>query len=336
MDISPLITRVLAHYAINSRPESIESLGAAGGFSGAEFWRLKTADCQQLCLRRWPPEHPTPERLQFIHAVLRHAARNLVDFQLPVPLSTRDGHSFVSLDSSFWELTPWLAGAADFHANSSRNRLQAALRALAQFHVAASDYSHAGPAFSPSPAVFERLQMIRELLDSGWQRMLAKIRSPDWPEFEQRARRLTALFPQLAPAVARELESFAGFRVPLQPCLRDIWHDHVLFTGDEVSGLVDFGAMRIDSVAGDIARLLGSLIGDDTAHWQLGLAAYVAIRPLSEDELRLVSAFDHSSVLLSGMNWLTWICVEKRVFTDRPRVLARLDENLARLEHRIV
>ncbi len=59
--------------------------------------------------------------------------------------------------------------------------------------------------------------------------------------------------------------SAVALKVPIQPCIGDIWHDHILFLGDGVSGLVDFGGMRADTVAGDIARLLGSLVADDPA-----------------------------------------------------------------------
>ena len=60
----------------------------------------------------------------------------------------------------------------------------------------------------------------------------------------------------------------------LQPCIRDVWHDHILFLGDSVSGIVDYGAMAVDTVAGDIARLLGSLVGNHVADWEEGIDAY--------------------------------------------------------------
>ena len=71
-----------------------------------------------------------------------------------------------------------------------------------------------------------------------------------------------------------------GASCPLQPCLRDARPEHFLFEGDRVSGLVNFGAMGVDCVAGDLARLIGEwLDGDPTARAE-ALAAYERIRPL--------------------------------------------------------
>ncbi len=90
--------------------------------------------------------------------------------------------------------------------------------------------------------------------------------------------------------------------------------------------------MRIENIAADLARLAGSLAGDDPYGWQAALAAYHTVRPLSEGEQRLIVAFDRSSVLLSGLQWLAWIYLEGRAF-DRPAAVeSRLDAILGRLE----
>ena len=60
----------------------------------------------------------------------------------------------------------------------------------------------------------------------------------------------------------------------MQPCLCDPWHDHVLFTGDQVSGVIDYGSVKEDHIAVDLARLLGSLVEDDENAWSIGLKAY--------------------------------------------------------------
>jgi len=88
----------------------------------------------------------------------------------------------------------------------------------------------------------------------------------------------------------------------------------VLFSGDDVTGLIDPNASRSECVAADLARLLGSLIGDDRSAWDAGLASYQAARPLTLNELALVELYDQSAVLLSGMTWLDWHCLQGREF----------------------
>jgi hypothetical protein len=48
-------------------------------------------------------------------------------------------------------------------------------------------------------------------------------------------------------------------------------------------------------------------------------------------ELALVELFDQSAVLLGGMTWLDWHCLQGRIFDDREKVLARLQTILGRL-----
>ena len=101
--------------------------------------------------------------------------------------------------------------------------------------------------------------------------------------FGQNLNRWLAAFfdavPGLLPRAIGQLAPLSNIALPVQPCIRDIWHDHVLFTGDEVTGIIDFGAMDIDTPATDVARLLGSLVGDDEAGWRTASSAYSADSP---------------------------------------------------------
>ena len=108
----PQIDEILRLYSFDAGSLQIQPLGSAGGMSGAQFWRV-VAPCGALVLRRWPTEHPTPERLRFIHAVLDHAVQNGITF-VPQPLRTRAGESFVSHAGQLWELTPWMPGTAAY------------------------------------------------------------------------------------------------------------------------------------------------------------------------------------------------------------------------------
>lgn len=324
------IRQVLNHYSALGSSRQVEPLGSAGGFSGARFWQVR-ASGQIYCLRRWPQEHPDEERLLFVHSVLRHVA-GLGFEKLPVPLPTSQGKSFIETDGYLWEMAPWLPGEADYHQRPSRRKLQECMAALAEFHAATASHPAATNELHPSPAIAARRDQLGRLLAGEIDQLDQQIMSRDWPELAERARRLLPLVRRTGPAVLHNLHQLAPLTVVAQPCIRDIWHDHVLFVGDEVSGIVDFGAMKVETVAGDIARLLGSLIGDDPDAWQLGLESYQQIRPLSADELQLIPAFDQSTVLLSGISWLRWIYVQQRRFEHRATIIARLDALISRLE----
>jgi Ser/Thr protein kinase RdoA (MazF antagonist) len=340
------VSYVLSRYLVEWKEAGIERLGAAGGMSGAQFWRI-SASQGPLILRRWPRGHPTPERLEFIHDVLRHASQGGVAF-LPLPIHTADGRTFVSCAGHLWELARWLPGAADYSLAPRPAKLRAALVALAQFHLATADWGGGvwnaelavaprtgQPALGPAPAVTDRLARLRELHATGIAALARAIAEGAWPELDQLARPLVEVLPHAAPLATGLLAPLAGVPFALQPCVRDVWHDHVLFVGDEVTGLIDFGAMRFDTPATDVARLLGSLVSDDADGWRRGLEAYAAARPLSPDESRAVAALDVGTTVLAGCNWLRWIYIEKRQFERREQIVQRVDGLLQRLRRLI-
>jgi homoserine kinase type II len=225
-----------------------------------------------------------------------------------------------------------MPGEADYHRAPNRDKLTAAMQTLASFHLAASCDQRRCRLANGSPGIARRLDLLVRLIQGGCQVIAGSIAPAPWPELEVRARGILRLFHQVASPVLTQIKDARNVRVHAQPVIRDIWHDHVLFTGDEVSGLIDFGAMQNDCVSTDIARLLGSLVGDDADGWKFGLDAYRRERSLTTDEESLVRVFDASTVLLSGMNWLQWIYVEKRHFDQRATILARLDVTIGRLK----
>lgn len=323
------IERILRLYPDECRPRHIELLAAPLSFSGAGLWRI-ASDRGPLCLRRWPAGHPSQQRLEFIQAVLWHVDQEGFH-QVALPLETQHHHGYVWHEGHLWELLPWLPGAANYRAQPSPSKLEAAMVALARFHQAAATFPL--PETNPvaSPGIGERLTRVRELLGGGAAELASAIETGGWPEMAVRARRLLSLFAAAAPKLLATIESAARARVSLQPCIRDVWHAHILFEGERVSGIVDFGSMRPENVAADVARLLGSLAMDDRADWDRGMAAYATLRRLSADELSLVSAFDRSTVLLGGMQWLQWVFVDGRQFGDPKAVLSRVDEFVTRL-----
>jgi Ser/Thr protein kinase RdoA (MazF antagonist) len=327
-DTQHLTEFVTRQYPGCLRPTKIEPLGMAGGMSGAQFWRVHSP-AGIFVLRRWPAEHPTADRLRFIHAVLFHAAAQGIDF-LAVPVRTSADSSFVFAGERLWKLSPWLRGAADFEQNPTNEKLKAALRSLARFHDSVKGLASTENA--TAPAIARHLKRLKKVADSGISSMLRAVDATTWPELAPLAKRFCAVTPESVRKVLTLLEPMGQVSFRLQPCLRDVWHDHVLFVGDDVSGIIDYGAMDIDTPATDVARLLGSLVGDNAEGWGVGLRAYLEVRPLSSDEAWAAKALDMSGTLLAGVNWLQWIFVEGRTFDDRAQIVKRFSRIAERCE----
>jgi hypothetical protein len=93
------------------------------------------------------------------------------------------------------------------------------------------------------------------LLRSGWRPRFDQVP----PEVASWAGRAWEAIRQYSD-IPQRLAPWCHRPVPLQPCLCDSWHDHVLFESDAVTGLIDYGSAKIDHVAVDLARMLGSLM----------------------------------------------------------------------------
>jgi len=328
--LEPEVAWVLAAYGQRWRPKDIRPLGWAGGLSGSQFWRIEIPD-DPLCLRRWPAENPSKDQLALIHAVLGHAARQ--GFRaIPTVRATLDGGNYVDHAGHLWELTTWVRGQADLCRHPNHVKLAAAMTTLAEFHRAVSSFVPPCPMRGVSPGIVQRLAQLRNWLLGDAAKLGAAIDARRWPELAARGQRVLQLFRRHAAGIVARLERAARLEVPIQICIRDVWHEHVLFEGDRVTGIIDFGSLGWDNVAIDVARLLGSLTSDYGEYWGVGLAVYGRSRTLSPSELLLVQAFDRGSTLLSGLNWLDWIFRQHREFEAQQVILVRMDHILTRLE----
>lgn len=334
----------------------VEALSVAG-FSGASIWRVRR-DGQSYALRCWP-QGVEPKRLHEQHAVLRHVQQQGLNI-VPVPIPGTSGQSCVEFQGRWWQLEPWMPGIADYWKHPSIARLEAAFRALAQWHVAAATYPRRGEWMSCRqrsvvPTIQDRLVQLQRYsptvlneLEAGLCREPATYIS-DTPRFEvpsisfndasfdapwgwrELGTTLVNAFRAQRASLRRDLETMSQWQVDIQPVMRDVWHDHVLFTNQDVSGLIDYGAARTDSVVVDLARLLTSLIGHQATAHNDALNAYESIRRLSDLEHRMLPALSQANVLLSGLTWLRRRYLDRIPIADEARVLERLSRIVARL-----
>lgn len=315
---------VLARYPPGVQPvDEPESLGGAGGLSGARLWRYRSGR-GTLVLRLWPPHGPGRAHLEQVHRWL-HRAGDL-GF-IPAPIADRSGRTLLELGGEFWELAPWMPGAADGMRPPSSARVRSAFAAMAAFHQRLGGERRAGP----SPGLGHRHEAIAHLLRGGFEAFEGAIRSSS-DEAGPMALRWLDLARLVAPRLLGPLREAAGRAVPLQPCLRDARPEHFLFEGDRVTGLVDFGAMGVDCVAGDLARLIGEWLDGDLTLRVEALTAYERVRPLDVAEAALIDGFAASSALLIGEHWIRWHYLEGRNFEDPAAAAQGIARGVAHLE----
>ena len=315
-----MLRSLLVEWFDDVESAGIETHDTSSGLSGALVWRV-TFGGKTFCFKRWPREHPTVDQLSEVHGLLRHVEQT--GFQhVPAPVVTRGGESFLRRGDHFWELTPWLPGKPYHRNRPSLEKRLAAMRCLARFHLAASSYEV--PTVGAAPGLLTRREILSSLRGGGLSRLRRAIRAKPASELLSIAEEMCAEVGRAMPTVLGELEQVADVPLPLQWCLRDVKCDHLLFTGAQVTGVIDFGAAAVDSVAGDVARLVASLVGDDRQQWLTAIEAYHACRPLSPAERRAIDSFDRGRTLAATANWLRWLFVEERSFADVETVKMQL------------
>ncbi len=322
----PELNELLARYPGSLQPlGALESLGGAGGFSGAQFWRF-SATAGRVVLRAWPPGWPARSQLERIHRWLfLTAATGLT----PVPFRDSSDRSVQEFQGRLWELTPWLPGAADSARPPALPRVAAAFSGLASLHVALASEASVGV----SRGLTHRRETVTHLIAGGFDTIeTAVANQAASPGEAVAAAKWLALARSAAPAVYELLDQASQLVLDLQPCLRDARADHFLFDQDRLTGIIDFGAMDVDCVAGDIARLIGEWAGGDPAARIRAHEAYDHVRPLKPAEVPLVSVFEKSADLLIGERWLRWHYLEHRRFEDPQAVSKGLARGLKRLE----
>jgi homoserine kinase type II len=318
---------VLDHFRAGAGNPQLIPLGSYGGFSGARLWHVRciAAPC---CLRAWPQSGPTPDRLAHIHGLMTTAFRARLPF-VPCIYRTDQDTTFLEHAGQLWEVTAWMPGVADFHKDPSPARLAAACTALAQLHDV---WSKTSAESTQCPAVGRRLECLRQ-----WQGLVASGWRPSFPAagidpVRPWADRAWQPLQRHCERLPRRLTAWLSRSLPVQPCLCDIWHDHVLYDGDHVTGLVDYGSLKMDHVAVDLARLLGSLVGDNETMFATGIAAYRSVRSLDSQVEALVKVLDESGTVLGTANWLRWLYHEGRQYPDREAVARRLGALVQRME----
>jgi len=287
---------ILAAYPSAIAAGPWEFISESGGFSGARIWRSSAG-----WRLKATPSASVAQPLSEIHAWMRLAGA--LDF-VPRVAAAHAGVSVLEAGPWLWDIVSWLPGEPLLH-DPTPVRLAAAGRALALVHLAWQSWQ---PRTGTCPAIERRVLALERFVPGTSRRDL--------------------LVRRLSVQGLDQLAIWKDRTFRLQPCLCDIWTDHVLFEGDRVTGLIDFGSAKIDHPAVDLARLLGDCLGGEPLRWQPLLDAYHTIRPLAPADHALIATLEATGAVVA---LLTWIERERhRPLT--PAETARSAKVLARCE----
>ena len=307
VDLSP----ILGQWAIAISGEPFTVTRIPGGLSGAQIWRISLAG-QNFCLRRWPSQHPSPDQLRTIHQGVEHVWQSGLHI-VPVPHKTLQGDSFLLHEDHLWEISPWLAGEPLSSCNPHPIQRTAAVDALAKFHQAAKYFgSTSRNPLGPAPGLLRRREHLAALLQGHLAELTQAVQLEPPTALRETMLQLLSRVKHALPDAFVEVEKCSKAPLPLQWCLRDVHPGNLLFTGNLATGIVDFGAASFDSIAGDIARLVGGF-SCDSQERQWYLQAYADLSPLTDSERRAVPAFHAAGLISAAANWIRWLVVERNV-----------------------
>lgn len=333
------IRTLMAGFPSGWRPLAAVPLPTASGFSGSRIWRI-TCPLGEAALRRWPVETST-RRVQALHGLLATAIR-AGQGHLPAPIGRSNGETVWEARGRLWELATWRPGDPLAAGGASLDALTAAMTALAQWHGALTP-ARIGP-------------IAPELADRATVEAFLHSRPCPSPAFQRRADEWRRLRPRLDPglatmandplALARRTESIARALEPridswtrrgLQPivprvCLGDVRRAHVLFRDGMVTGIVDFEAVTLDTVARDLGRYLGEVAPDDPELRRAARQAHASLVGVDPAEDALAEILDTFGCLVASLRWFDWIFRPRPDSPDPVAGYGRWSEVVSRLE----
>jgi len=346
---------ILSSYPAEYLPAEVLLLDTVPSLSVCRHWRVNSPD-RTFPLRRIPFNCIAKEQLQFQQAVLWHAVSEGIDF-VPLPMETKRHKGFVSYGNGYWELLPWFPpqeelelyiSSAKSIAPGSSNilfRIVSAMMSLAQFHIAVSTFPIPNPSVSFSEKCGWQLSRWKYYLGGHLHKLHCVLsnalsdpqycsRFPNYARLADCGFRVieqTLLYTGTAISM---LDKGAMLPVPIQVIIGNLCGRHLRFDEDGLCGIIDFKELCVDSIAWDIAALLGSMAGSNSMLWATGLKAYQSIRPLTQGEMFLIGAFELSPFLLKALDYLSTVFIEEQLFTDRQitEIVRRIENWCQRFE----
>lgn len=286
------------------------------GLSKAIVYRIETL-AGRYAMKRWPVTMQR-DRVQEIHRFQDHLAQAEKSVT-PSLVKWSNGDTLLEADGVCWEIADWKLGSPIRNLGEANDeQIRQCADALASLHLQSERYATQEAMISPG---------IKQRCDG----MLSAIQPPT----DKRRKFLDSISAHnkyLAASVLHDIYLRAMCIIPsvLEPVqrlsatpvkcfwiMRDVWRQNILYRENRLSGILDFGASRIDWPGLDLVRAFGTLMFESDPRWSIAISHYLDRR--SDDSLAFVDirAIHRASVALSALQWLDWFAEGQFDWTNR-------------------
>ncbi|HBN78401.1 MAG TPA: hypothetical protein DD473_21840 [Planctomycetaceae bacterium] len=335
----PEIEKRFRLYKPENRPIAGKLQRLTGGFSGADVYCFEALSGNYV-LRLWPANFKSSNRIQELGLFAEFLNHNT---STPVagPLRNLQDQFYFRWDDRLAQIEPFLAGQPIDSQSPSQDQIDSAMKSLAECHLVCANYM---PSAISQPRILQagwgsseslqlRLRLLNKRNNEFEDSFLSHSNGLKFDEkFPQLVDQLSLQLQLWKPIVLQNLQTQARQLRPVLPVFRDVWREHLLFVDGQVSGIIDINASATDSIACDLTRYLGSVLGNDSKHWRAALQAYQTVRPLQPVERESLLTFDLSNLLLSSVGCLER-CLIATEESIRASLLVRLQGYVSRLQN---
>jgi Ser/Thr protein kinase RdoA (MazF antagonist) len=322
----------------SSNPQKFMVKAVSGGFSRNRVWNVRLADFPiepHYSLRFWNDQTYSLQRLKDIlsfHKILK-------DKQIVVPEPKRwlNNEFVVSGEGGFWTIEEWLPGESlDGIEAVSDELLDQVVACISALHRAGREI---GVTTRRSKGVQERIDRIERLKSkvadpTPGDLMQYFVGTPHIDSIKIGFETAHRFVQDQASVWVRLLNSIQDLPPECHWVMRDLWRENILIAHGRISGIIDFGASRIDWPILELVRCASSFLLPNDPRWQSFLDSYALNLPTKESvSLELVLQLDQVATALSLIYWYEQLEHAKTDPTAqlKPQAWSRIEELSTRI-----
>ena len=340
-------SRILESLGMNDLADDLIINPASGGFSRNTVFHARVGSGESLiqyAIRSWESATYDADRILQILAFQTHLTEKQI--AAPKPIRWLNNQWIIPYERTFWTIESWLAGQSLASGSDVSDQLLSKIvESLFDLHTAGRTF---GTIQQPSQGIADRIhkisewkerisiakveKLVREVSSLG---TLANVSSEQLSRIQLGFGIALQAIQQLGNYWIRECIRFQNHKPDCHWINRDLWRNNILVDQDRITGIVDFGASRIDWPILELVRCLSSFLDPHDSRWQSALNHYQEV-PLSHKlpvELENICMLDHVATTLSLFYWYDWLTLKDLESIDRqkPAIWTRVEELAIRM-----